>query len=633
MQKTKSMISFLILSFISLILNSSAVLAVDMEAGATATYPSVVTNYINNTISADQDTLNTAIYNLINTAHNTLRPDLEPVNVQIGSEVNAVIEDTAGNLSSESTPVEVIPDAINEHPLIVISQPWGSEQIGSDTYEILWQAVDPDPDDTLAIDIQYTNALNQILVDNFNDEDYFNSLDAWSESWNYEGAAIETIFNNDPTLIYGDTGLSLQLNYDVTYQISSQSGFWTGLATQLDMSAYEQLSFLVKGAIGQEVFEIGLKDLTSAETKLLITNYLPDGVTAEWQMVTIPLTDFSDIDTAFLENLSIGFTNSIGSGAGTIYVDEIRFMRWQDIALGEANDCAYTWDISTLPRADRYLVKLTATDLEGLQDEDKCGDYFSLAVNLAKNKPASASSEENQYFPPSNAADGNPYTRWSSQFSDPQWYQIDLGEEKPVNKVILNWEAAYGKSYAIEVSNDSLGWQIVYSTTVSDGGIDEIEFDTVSARYIRFYGTERATVWGGYSLWEFEVYYDIHYANVMASSVEGAGLEAEKASDGDLNTRWASDWSDNEWIYIDFGTPKSFNTVILEWEIAYGKSYQLQISNDATHWQDIYSTTTGDGGIDEIRVPAVNARYLRMYGTECGTGWGYSLWEMATGYK
>ncbi|MCK5160602.1 MAG: discoidin domain-containing protein, partial [Candidatus Aureabacteria bacterium] len=124
-----------------------------------------------------------------------------------------------------------------------------------------------------------------------------------------------------------------------------------------------------------------------------------------------------------------------------------------------------------------------------------------------------------------------------------------------------------------------------------------------------------------------------HYANVMASSVEGAGLEAEKASDGDLNTRWASDWSDNEWIYIDFGTPKSFNTVILEWEIAYGKSYQLQISNDATHWQDIYSTTTGDGGIDEIRVPAVNARYLRMYGTECGTGWGYSLWEMATGYK
>ncbi|MCK5161726.1 MAG: hypothetical protein KAQ99_09160, partial [Candidatus Aureabacteria bacterium] len=91
-------------------------------------------------------------------------------------------KDAAGNLSSESTPVEVILDAINESPLIVISQPQGSEQIGSDTYEILWQAVDPDPDDTLTIDIQYTNALNQILVDNFNDADYFNSLDAWSES-------------------------------------------------------------------------------------------------------------------------------------------------------------------------------------------------------------------------------------------------------------------------------------------------------------------------------------------------------------------------------------------------------------------------------------------------------------------
>jgi len=546
-------------------------------------------------------------------------------------QITTVSKDNAGNLSAESTPVQVVLDAVNEPPLIVISQPEGNELIGSDTYEILWQAIDPDPTDTLTINIQYTNALNQSLVDNFDDGNWLNCLEAWSGLWNAEGATIEAIFNHDPALIYGEAGMSLQLNYNVTAQ-NSHAGIWTGLYTQPDMSAYDYLSFLVKGAIGQEIFEVGLKDSTYTETKLLVTNYLSNDITTEWQRVTIPLTDFTNIDITSLNNFSITFANSIGSASGTIYLDEIRFMKWQDITLDEANDGAYTWEISSLPKSDKYLLKLTATDSRDLEAQDESDDYFCLSTNLAKNKVTLASSEENPNLVPSNAVDGDSNTRWSSCFSDPQWIQIDLGQKQNINRVRLNWETAYGKAYEIQTSDDAVNWTTVYSTTTGDGEIDDISLATTSCQYLRMYGTERGTEWG-YSLWEFEVYYAPPICYAVASSQESSDMAANYAIDGNFSTRWSSEFTDDEWIYVDFGAPKTFNTVILNWETAYGQSYKLQISNDAINWTTIYSTTTGDGGEDIIFVGEQTARYLKMKGIQRGTDWGYSLWEMEARYE
>ncbi|HEY5358092.1 MAG TPA: discoidin domain-containing protein, partial [Streptosporangiaceae bacterium] len=47
----------------------------------------------------------------------------------------------------------------------------------------------------------------------------------------------------------------------------------------------------------------------------------------------------------------------------------------------------------------------------------------AAATLLSQGKPATASSLENAGFPASNAVDGNTATRWSSQFSDPQWLE------------------------------------------------------------------------------------------------------------------------------------------------------------------------------------------------------------------
>jgi hypothetical protein len=68
--------------------------------------------------------------------------------------------------------------------------------------------------------------------------------------------------------------------------------------------------------------------------------------------------------------------------------------------------------------------------------------------------------------------------------------------------------------------------------------------------------------------------------------------------------------------------------VDLNWEAAYGKAYQIQTSSDALTWTPIYTTTTGPGGLETLAV-AGSGRYVRMYGTVRGTGYGYSLWELS----
>ena len=128
----------------------------------------------------------------------------------------------------------------------------------------------------------------------------------------------------------------------------------------------------------------------------------------------------------------------------------------------------------------------------------------SSGTNLALNKPATASSQENASFPASNAVDGNTGTRWSSAFSDPQWIYADLGATHAINKVVLNWEAAYGKAYQIQTSNDATNWTTIYSTTTGTGGVETLNVSG-SGRYVRLYGTQRATQYG-YSLWEFQVF-------------------------------------------------------------------------------------------------------------------------------
>ena len=114
---------------------------------------------------------------------------------------------------------------------------------------------------------------------------------------------------------------------------------------------------------------------------------------------------------------------------------------------------------------------------------------------------------------------------------------------------------------------------------------------------------------------------------VTASSVQpDSPWVAANAVDGNLGTRWSSVWSDPQWLEVDLGATHTVTKVVLYWERAYASAFQIQVSDNGTSWTDIYSTTTGTGGSQALQVQGTG-RYVRMYGTQRGTQWGYSLWE------
>jgi hypothetical protein len=77
------------------------------------------------------------------------------------------------------------------------------------------------------------------------------------------------------------------------------------------------------------------------------------------------------------------------------------------------------------------------------------------------------------------------------------------------------------------------------------------------------------------------------------ASTSYRGYPAANATDGSLSSRWSS-----------------------------------QVSGDGSHWSDLYSTTTGDGGVDDLTLAAPGSgRYVRLLGIQRGTVYGYSLWE------
>ncbi|MFJ4906387.1 discoidin domain-containing protein [Streptomyces sp. NPDC093249] len=102
-----------------------------------------------------------------------------------------------------------------------------------------------------------------------------------------------------------------------------------------------------------------------------------------------------------------------------------------------------------------------------------------------------------------------------------------------------------------------------------------------------------------------------------------------RAVDGDVGTRWASDWSDDQWLGVDLGAVRRISRVTLDWERAYARQYRIEVSENGTDWRTVWSTSTGDGGYDTAEFPSTSARHVRVHGERRATQWGYSLHEMS----
>ncbi|WP_309056737.1 discoidin domain-containing protein [Streptomyces sp.] len=114
-----------------------------------------------------------------------------------------------------------------------------------------------------------------------------------------------------------------------------------------------------------------------------------------------------------------------------------------------------------------------------------------------------------------------------------------------------------------------------------------------------------------------------------SSSIEDATFGPEKAVDGVTTTRWASaEGSDPQWITVDLGPSATVSRVRLVWEVAYARTYRVEISADNVAWTTLATESAGNGGTDDWTGLTGQGRYLRVYGTSRGTPYGYSLYEL-----
>ncbi|ACZ91360.1 penicillin acylase family protein [Streptosporangium roseum] len=113
-----------------------------------------------------------------------------------------------------------------------------------------------------------------------------------------------------------------------------------------------------------------------------------------------------------------------------------------------------------------------------------------------------------------------------------------------------------------------------------------------------------------------------------ASSVQSFLYPAGKAVDGDPTTRWSSAAGDDQYLQVDLGSAMTVARTVLRWESAYGTGYSIQTSSDGSTWTTVHSTTTGNGGVDNVTFSPTTARYVRMRGVTRATSYGYSLYEL-----
>jgi endoglucanase len=160
--------------------------------------------------------------------------------------------------------------------------------------------------------------------------------------------------------------------------------------------------------------------------------------------------------------------------------------------------------------------------------------------NLAKHKTASASSFESGSYPPDAATDGDEVdTRWSSRSgSSGEWIAVNLGDTYTIGAVKLLWEAAYSRSYHIQLSPDGTdgSWANVFDSGPVAFGLGPhtdvlLITSSVRGQYVRMLSDNPANTNWGNSLYEFEV-----FAAGSGGAISASPLAASVAANGAVSS-------------------------------------------------------------------------------------------------
>ena len=162
-----------------------------------------------------------------------------------------------------------------------------------------------------------------------------------------------------------------------------------------------------------------------------------------------------------------------------------------------------------------------------------------------------------------------------------------------------------GGKYAVIVPQGGIGANVTsYADTGLVGGTNH--FYRVRAYNAR-----------GNSAYSNEANANLALNKTAAALSTFGGNAPNQAVDGATGSFWRSDnvgSNTTVWWRVDIGASYSLNRVVIKWHNSfYAKNYRIQVSNDDTVYDTVYTDNAGNGGVDEATLVQAAGRYVRIY--------------------
>ncbi len=113
----------------------------------------------------------------------------------------------------------------------------------------------------------------------------------------------------------------------------------------------------------------------------------------------------------------------------------------------------------------------------------------------------------------------------------------------------------------------------------------------------------------------------------VTTSTSEQNYAPENLVDGDLTTRWGSEFQDNQEIILDLRKPYSIDKLVFYWEAAYALNFVLYTSEDGSEWLQRTGNISGIPGVQEFPWNGTY-RYIKIALIDRAIPYGFSLWEL-----
>lgn len=317
---------------------------------------------------------------------------------------------------------------------------------------------------------------------------------------------------------YQVTGLTPGTEYQFTVKAKDAAGNLSDTSDALSIRTDKEAPPITNIALNKPVTASpsvsGCEPAKAVDGKSEVENKWSSDVPGDkWLMVD--LEQYYDISRWVVKHA--------GSGGETLSLNTKDFclqktedgVNWTTIDLVTGNLSSIT--DRNIPKFTARYVRLYITTPKNFADTGETNIYgFELygikssidsRVDVAFNKPATASSVYGAGYEVGKGNDGNWHTKWvSNEVSQVQWYQVDLGQECMISNVVIHWEDAHALNYTIDISTDGKRYTAILNKSENNYLENEMTFNPIAARYVRVTATMYGSKNQYYSIREFKVF-------------------------------------------------------------------------------------------------------------------------------